>query len=314
MKRIKQLALCALLPVLLLSGCRLAKPEAAEAAENDRLIGVFVTWEHLDLFDFGSYLGDNVNKIMQGGEISQEESQRYSGRIYAVLKTETLTAEDGSQQIHGEYVFEDIEGVAFFMPYITLSENESYWAATSSPALSGTKVAVGSQNELEGTIYVTPQGPRAMYPNPVYQEPGGNVYVTTGTGMSHGGDFGEGTAFTQTISETHTVTENGEEIKEGTSIKITLAVRNPPRWVTFIQMSGDNTPLFSRGRYDSGLLPEAVEFGPETAYVIAETRSDSPEDEKISREILTAGDSWFSTLVPRADGVLEGRGVSLVWK
>ena len=51
---------------LALSGCQLAKPEADTQKEKDMLVGVFITEEHLDLFDMEAYLQDNLGALSGG--------------------------------------------------------------------------------------------------------------------------------------------------------------------------------------------------------------------------------------------------------
>ena len=53
-----------LLLLTLMCGCQLAKEDlSSENMQRDRLIGVFITLEHLDLFDDERYLEDNLNSI-----------------------------------------------------------------------------------------------------------------------------------------------------------------------------------------------------------------------------------------------------------
>ena len=83
--------------------------KAAEEAENrgaDRLIGVFITKDHLDLFDFDQFLSNNVNKLMSAGEISEVDSSEYSGRLYAKLIETTEISETGESMTSKEYVFD----------------------------------------------------------------------------------------------------------------------------------------------------------------------------------------------------------------
>ena len=57
----------------------LANAEAGEAdtESKDRLIGIFVTTDYLDLFDFEGYLNDNINKVMDGTvNVRREDSAR----------------------------------------------------------------------------------------------------------------------------------------------------------------------------------------------------------------------------------------------
>ena len=62
---------------LLLSGCSLAREDAPEETgtdPGDKLIGAFVTTEHLDLFDFEAYLNDHLNEVLDGGVIEGDTS------------------------------------------------------------------------------------------------------------------------------------------------------------------------------------------------------------------------------------------------
>lgn len=58
------LLLMQLLMLTLLSGCQLAREDEGE--NGDRLVGVFVTTEYIDLFDMERYLNDNLRAV--GGE------------------------------------------------------------------------------------------------------------------------------------------------------------------------------------------------------------------------------------------------------
>ena len=51
----KRIFILILVLALVFSGCQLAKPEADTRKEKDMLVGVFITEEYLDLFDWDSY-------------------------------------------------------------------------------------------------------------------------------------------------------------------------------------------------------------------------------------------------------------------
>ena len=53
----------ALVVVIFLSGCQLAAGDGL-TVESERLIGVFITKEYLDLFDFDAYLEDNISDFV----------------------------------------------------------------------------------------------------------------------------------------------------------------------------------------------------------------------------------------------------------
>ena len=56
--------------LLMSTGCQLAREDMAENRSGDKLIGVFITKEYLDLFDIESYFNDNIHKISPGGSIA----------------------------------------------------------------------------------------------------------------------------------------------------------------------------------------------------------------------------------------------------
>lgn len=107
--------LCLLLAALT-AGCQLAQQEAA--AGEDRLVGVFVTLEPLDLFDFAAYAQDHPAWLLSGGgEIGREETAAYGGRLYAARE------EDGCG-----WRFPETAGYAMFL-YTDESEHGSVTAS-----------------------------------------------------------------------------------------------------------------------------------------------------------------------------------------
>jgi hypothetical protein len=66
----RSLAVClAVCFLLTLAGCQLAVEDAGGTNNGDRLIGVFVTKEYLDLFDTEGYLNDNISKLSGSGKV-----------------------------------------------------------------------------------------------------------------------------------------------------------------------------------------------------------------------------------------------------
>ena len=84
---------------------------------EERLIGVFLTTESLDLFDFDSYLKDNISDF-SGGEIKLDgNTDKYQGRLYAELRQKTLTnTETGEKLTTEEYVFPDLKVLPIILP------------------------------------------------------------------------------------------------------------------------------------------------------------------------------------------------------
>ena len=302
-----------LLLMLSLSACQLAREDGL-TGQGDRLVGVFVTDEYLDLFDFESYLQDNAPKIMHGGEISADDQDKYNGRVYATFKSETLTNETGGTTEIWNYEFEELDGIPFFLAEITHPDGDTYTGSSTDSVINDAHITVGNENSLEGTIYMTPipQRPETLYINPVYQSSNGEVYLTTGNGFSADMDS-EGEKFSTTLNETHTVTENGEKTEESFTVTVHVAVKYPTESVGVIQMSAGNTPVF-REDYAPDALPEEVAVGPDTAYVIVESKILSPNGETVIREIFSPGDDHFTSYSAREDGFLESKRVALLWE
>jgi hypothetical protein len=304
---------CILLLMLTLSACQLAREDGL-TGQGDRLVGVYVTDEYLDLLDFESYLQDNAPKLMHGGEISADDQDKYNGRVYADLMPQTLTRETGEPTEIWEYVFEGIDGIPFFLAKITQPDGEVYTGSSSDNVINDAHITVGNESSLEGTIYMTPmpEKPEILYVNPVYQSSDGEVYLTTGNGISADMDM-KGATFSTTLNEKHTVTKNGKKTEETFTVTVHVAVKHPTKSVGVIQMSAENTPV-SREDYAPDALPEEVTVGPDTAYVIVESKILSPSDETIVREIFSPGDDYFTSYAAREDGFFESKSIALLWE
>ena len=104
-KTLLALTLCILLSAFAL-GCtnlvRFTTPSDSgeEAASADRLVGMLITEEYLDLFDTEGYISGHFRELVSGKEIAEAESSRYQGRLYAVAHnrgTSSVTATSGKE-------------------------------------------------------------------------------------------------------------------------------------------------------------------------------------------------------------------------
>ena len=184
----------ALLALFLFAGCQLAKEEGGEteSAERDRLIGVFLTREHLDLFDWEGYFNDNAGALAGGGHaIDETDTAAYGGRLYATLTRETRTDDAGEQHEWFDCTFEGIEGIRYFAVEEGITTH-----LISDPGISGVHQAITDTEEakridLEAVLYVEAAAETetvVWYLNPVYQSTDGSVYLTAGHGTSCGRD------------------------------------------------------------------------------------------------------------------------------
>lgn len=304
---------CSLLFSLSLCSCQLARQDGADI-QNDKLTGVYITQEYIDLFDFDGWMEDNIHTIGKGGEITVSDSERYGGRKYAELKSKIyLDEETGEDFETWEYEFEDLEGIPFFHAEIKQPDGEIYSSTFSDGKVSDGHISIGNDTSLEGTIYISPNDTYIkIYVNPVYQSSDGQVYLTAGNGMSLSGDTSEGAVYTLTLDEKHTVTENGETTDESFKVTVKLAVKYPPTKVSIIQMSSANIPV-SQKEYSPISLPDDVVIDPGAEYVIVETLSTSLDGEMLTREIFVPEDSYFTSYINRNDGICEAKSVNLQW-
>lgn len=322
MKHKRIFASCLALLLLLLTGCQLAREDAGENANGDRLIGVFVTTEYLDLFDMEAYLNDNINKMSGGGEITMDgESGKYQGRLYATLATKTLTSEEtGKTTDIQEYVFESMDGIAYFAATVPATEHaDSFITSGSDAAISDGHMSLHygddeDKTALEGTIYLSPGGAGyTQYINPVYQSADGSVYATTGNGFSVDGVQDEGSVYSQTLEETKTITENGSTKSVSISIKISLATMLPPQKIVLLQMDGDSA-ILTRTEYVPGTLPDTLIVEPDAHYIILEThKQDRQGNAKVSRSLYDKSDESLEGFFCREDGVCVKQWVQLEW-
>lgn len=260
-----------LLCLTMLCGCTLARPDmGAEAYTTpDRLVGVYITTEHVDRFDFEAYFNDNASAIVNGGEISASDASAYSGRVYAV-KDES-----------GNYVFPETNGIAYFFTYES-DDVATYYASHGDVGISDTNTHFNSSEtedsiDLSATVYgIAGQSIQAFYLNPVYQTSDGDVYLLPGNGVS--GSTSVGMIMSQTFSESHDVmSDEGDIIKQSSSVKIAYSIIEKPLSYTFIEMDASSSEILRR-EYKIGSVPDEYTADKDTAYIIVETHySDSTE-------------------------------------
>ena len=321
MKRNLIIVVCTLFGVFLLglTGMSLIDTKMREDSQRDdgQFIGVFITTEHLDLFDFEGYINDNANKLINGGSNIIEDNKKYQGRMYATLTNQTLTSEESREAISvKDYVFEGIEGMAFFAA--TVNGEHPYTTTGAHDGISDVIVNMASNNEgktvkLGGTVYITPAiGIKTFYVNPVYQSKDGSVYVTTGNGFSNGG-VSDGSSFSTSLDKSYEVTEKGKTKKNGTSAKITFQVITPPDTIEVIQMASNHTVIL-RKEYTPENMPESITPEKSTAYLVVEERNETKVESKVvGRNIYQRSDETLSTFLSREDGVCIKQNTVLKW-
>lgn len=250
--------------ILQLSGCQLAKEEgAAEYTQTrDRLIGVYITTEPLDLFDMERYLNDHADQRLNDSPLVAEPdiTGQYSRRIYA-----TSQIENG----HEIYAFENLEGFMFIQP--TEYENGSEISIMQgTDEISNTHTEInhtdtGKTNRLSGTIFVSGCKRFEIYSNPVYQTSDGKIYLTEGQGLS--GDLAFGGRFSQSLKDEYTTTINGEQNLYSMEVTVAVEARSPVDGYLLMEMDSDNVCIGTQ-RIPADSAPDSITVHGETDYII----------------------------------------------
>jgi len=316
--------ICAFVCGTLLTGCQLAKEEAELKQEKDKLIGVYMTTEYVDTFDFERYFEDNIGDIMNGGEvvIEGDEQSAYQNRIYATIVEEVSVDEvSGEKVTHQSYRFMDLEGIGYYSPvcYET-EEGNSYVAIESDSGICDAKSHItgtdaGDMIELEGTIYVCPQEEDVVgvYCNPVYQCPDGSVYLVPGQGMSFSGDV-EGASMSHKLEDKVTVKEKGEEKTYVNSVEMHVKTTYAPEKIIVMQMDTFGNKLDSQ-TYKPEKLPEEIKPLEGTEYFIVETyKQDAVGENIVSREMIGKDETFFRTLYVGDKRFCEQTWTNIQWE
>ena len=244
---------------------------------------------------------------------------RWNQRTWAHKEGLLTNEETGETVESNKYVFEGIEGIAYFAATMqAMDEGSSYLATMSDPAISDGHVNIFSGDDehnisMDGTIFVTPSNNNhSYYFNPVYQSSDGGVYAVTGEGLSASNEmYSEGTVFSQTLDATTTITENETEKKNSISIKISISFMYAQEKIVILQMDSDSTVL-SRTEYGQGKMPEALTLQTGTAYLIVEThKKDSAGELKISREVYGSDAENIEIFSVREDGVCVKKSIQI---
>jgi len=308
------LSLFALMLACLMSGCRLAVPEAEEPAQPDRLAGVFITTEHFDLFDFESYIQDHANSLTQGSnEISADESRAYEGRIYAALTEHTAVNEQtGEKNTHMQYAFPDLKGILLASFLMQEAGQEPYWSSDADEGLCEVKTHFTSTDygetiEQSASLYMRKGANNlTFYFNPVYQQADGRVYLMAGSGMSQSGEHGG--AMTHSMTDERSLNFDGTEKNYRTDLAITVDCIDVPEQVILIQMDKSHHEL-CRDIYSPEEMPKEIAPQDGAAYFLIETHMGT----EVSYAIHQPADESLEIFYCREDGLCLPNYTQVLW-
>lgn len=309
-----------LIMVVILSGCQLAHEDLATEKTTDRLIGVFITYESLDLYDMDAYLKDNFTKLSSGDNVIPEVEDKYNNRLYASFVEKEMTDEYGEIKTNSEYVFEGIEGIPMFA-YTIMNpvSGDNYTISNFEEGIFEAKshIICGDNEEgieLEGTLYVDNNTkPQSVYVNPVYQSADNQVYLLGGDGLWFGEDQVEGVSCIHTISDSITVTENKKSITYNSTIKVSVISTSPAEKVAISQMRSDSH-VISRNEYFIDEIPDEIIPDNACEYLIIESYSTDINGEMaVERKLLSKEESSLDYFKKVNHGVLFKGYSSIKW-
>lgn len=265
---------------LMLPGCSLLR-EDGEPADADRLVGVYITENYIDSFDFEAYVQDNASSLSGGGEISREDAAKYTRRIYAEIT-------DGKTSF-------PIEGIAFIAARYE-KDGESCTGSDYGDKLADVHLSINVSDDMETTVLTgklfadSGAGHMSAYCNPVYQQADGRVYLVPGEGMS--ANMG---------SMTHSLSESCESAKKGErgyGMDITLEVegRRPSEKLAVLLYSAEGA-LLSRTEYAPEEMPEEISAEGAAWAVFEDYTADYDGEPQVIRRLIAAGsDEGFLSL------------------
>lgn len=304
------------LAAALLCGCQLAQPESG-AAGADRLVGVFVTTESLNLFDMESYLQDNADKLVGGGELFVEDSAGYTKRIYAELVPEEYTDDDGNTYTTWQYQFVGLEGELLGC-FLVEKDGESYWSSYVGDWFSGNHTGISSDDlgntsiNLESTIYVCEEMEDILFfYNPVYQTADGQVYLTEGYGNSC--QFFEGSKMTHTLNEEQEATISGDEGSYRTDIAVVVECVAVAQRIV-VNYVDENNAVFYEEEYVGEEIPWELPAPVGTEYVVCEVYCQNDEgEETMFRQICDRDGGTIELYREVEDGICTKREQKVIW-
>lgn len=286
-----------------LCGCSLAVLDAGEESREDRMIGVLITREFLDMLS------------AQGTEGFPPDTDRgirssHDGKLYA-----EIDKSKGEDPAFWEISFGDLDGIQMLTPLWTMENGESCWGNVCTEGISDLDIRYnvlddGEERSISGTIYIVSGNgnkPTAFYANPVYQTADGNLYVSQGRGVSASGDSPEGMEFSSALSEETTVTENGKTKTETSSLNVRYTFMDRPVRIKVCQMDSRHRVLKEED-YRPEDMPQELAAEADAEYILVETEKEGPSGEKtVSREAFSLpaeGELYLTSYRAREDGIV----------
>jgi len=272
-----------------LTGCQLAVPGLS--VTSDRLVGIFATTTSLDLGP--------------------------AGRIDATAQTQTDQDPDGSTQSQTVYDFPGLDGFYLMNTFNDDTGNSTY--TTGSDSMTDIAAFISMTNDdqtgftLKGTLHVS-LGTYEFHMYAIRQAADGSVYLMgSGDQSIFVGGGAIGTTYSQTFSESNTITTGGQSVTTSSSVEFKVRIEATPVDIVIIEMDSDNVQLHST-QYSPGDVPETLTPDADTAYLIVETHTvDGSGNLGAQRAVYSRGDSNLYSFAARPDGICVQHITDIAW-
>ncbi len=244
-----------------LTGFRLAIEDTAMNSSSEKLCGIFLT----------------VGTVIPGMNQQASGSHIAEGRL---VDNKTI-------------VFGGIDG--YFMGLVEIEEEngEKYNGLLADKEFHDGKLSInntdnGEESSCEITFSVGTGFHQVVRLNPVYQKGDGIYYLEQGMGFMTS-DVSEGAAYSQTIDNTFTETENGETKLRKASFKVNIDVVEPSDSLLIKEMNRKDE-IIKYTEYDRN-DPDNFTVDRNTEYVIVEEWKGRDTDAKVNRYIYSMNGS-----------------------
>lgn len=296
----------------------LAGKEVAGQNAPDQLIGLLVTMDYLDLPDMDALVREQGTRLVSGQDLNERDFAPDRGRLYAKLVSEDHPAQGGGTVAYDAWVFEGVEGFAFYVPEMTRGEDR-YRTNRFDPPFGEVSFSVDESEgktaiDLKGTLWIAADSPLdSLYMNPVYQAADGRVYAVTGNGMSFDYSLrqdGYGMQASMAVDENTSRAPDGNKEEYAFHAEVFFRSMPAPREITLTQFDSAHAVLAS-DTWKAGEVPNTIRLPDNCAYLVAERLGKGEETPR--RELLQAGDTLLTTYVERPDGLCEPLSSGLEW-
>lgn len=150
--------------------------------------------------------------------------------------------------------------------------------------------------------------------NPVYQKENGVVYALPGSGMSMGGEVGEGSAGSTNMEQAVNFTVNGTTKSFESYIEISYVFKHAPTKIVVVEMD-KNSKVLIRREFEPGKLPEELRTNEEAEYLIIETEKTGEDGETVvERQIIDEAEETFSTFYQSDNSILTKMNTTVIWR